>query len=146
MRLLNVFPLLLLLAATPAGAAMFKWTDANGNVQYGQFPPAGSNAERLKGAPAPASAPAGKSLQQRVEEMEKRQDSEKQSKAEAAQKQQEAANRKTNCENARQNIERLNYGGNRLVHMPDGSYQRLDEKQKQAQLEKNREAVKEFCD
>lgn len=146
MRLLNVFPLLLLLAATPAGAAMFKWTDASGNVQYGQFPPAGSNAERLKGAPAPASAPAGKSLQQRVEEMEKRQDSEKQSKAEAAQKQQEAANRKTNCENARQNIERLNYGGNRLVHMPDGSYQRLDEKQKQAQLEKNREAVKEFCD
>jgi len=146
MRLLNVFPLLLLLAATPAGAAMFKWTDANGNVQYGQFPPAGSNAERLKGAPAPASAPAGKSLQQRVEEMEKHQESEKQSKAEAAQKQQEAANRKTNCENARQNIERLNYGGNRLVHMPDGSYQRLDEKQKQAQLEKNRKAVEEFCD
>ena len=146
MRLLNVFPLLLLLAATPAGAAVFKWTDANGNVQYGQFPPAGSNAERLKGAPAPASAPAGKSLQQRVEEMEKHRDSEKQSKAEAAQKQQEAANRKTNCENARQNIERLNYGGNRLVHMPDGSYQRLDEKQKQEQLEKNRKAVEEFCD
>ena len=45
-----------------------------------------------------------------------------------------------------QNIERLNYGGNRMVHMPDGSYQRLDEKQKQEQLEKNRKAVEEFCD
>jgi hypothetical protein len=147
MRLLNVFPLLLMLATAPAGAAMFKWTDANGNVQYGQFPPAGSQAERLKSAPpAPASAPAGKSLQQRVEEMEKHQDSEQQRKAETAQKQQEAANRKTNCENARKNIERLNYGGNRLMHMPDGSYQRLDEKQKQEQLEKNRKAIKEFCD
>jgi hypothetical protein len=146
MRMLNSFALALMLATGSAGATLYKWTDANGNVQYGEFPPAGSKAERLKAAPAPASTTPGKSLQQQVEEMEKRQETEKQHKTEAAQKQQDAANRKINCENARSNIQRLNYGGNRLVHMPDGSYQRLDEKQKQEQIEKNQQAIKEFCD
>ena len=37
----------LTLAATAAQAAMYKWTDASGNVQYGQFPPAGVQAERI---------------------------------------------------------------------------------------------------
>ena len=146
MRPVNIFALSLTLVAASASAAMYKWTDASGNVQYGQYPPAGSKAERIDAAPPPKSAPAGKSLQQQVEEMEKAQDAEKQRKTETAQKQQEAENRKINCENARKNIERLDYGGNRLVHMPDGSYQRLDEKQKQEQIEKNQKAIKEFCD
>jgi hypothetical protein len=147
MRPANIFPLLLLvLAAGTAHADMFKWTDADGNTQYGQHPPAGVQAERLKSAPAPKTAPASKSLQQRVEEMNKRTEESNRRKAEAGQQKQQAANRKINCENARQNIEKLNYGGNRLMKMPDGSYQRLDEKTKQAQLEKNRKAIKEFCD
>jgi hypothetical protein len=146
MRPVNIFALLLTLVTTSAGATMYKWTDADGNVQYGQYPPAGSKAERMNAAPTPKSAPAGKPLQQQVEELNKAQDAEKQRKMEAAQKQQDAENRKINCENARKNIERLNYGGNRLMHMPDGSYQRLDEKQKQEQLEKNQKAIKEFCD
>jgi hypothetical protein len=147
--MLNIFTLALILANGSAGATMYKWTDASGNVQYGEFPPAGSQAERIKAAPTPADATPpekSKSLQQQVEEMEKRQDAKKQRQAEATQKQQNAANRKINCENARSNIQRLNYGGNRLVHMPDGSYQRLDEKQKQEQIEKNQQAIKEFCD
>jgi hypothetical protein len=146
MRPINIFALLLILATGSASAAMYKWTDANGNTQYGQHPPAGSTAEHIQAAPAPNATPAGKSLQQRVEELEKRQDAEQQRKAEAARKQQDAENRKINCANARKNIERLNHGGNRLVHMPDGSYQRLDEAQKQEQIEKNQKAIKEFCD
>lgn len=146
MRAANIFPLLLVLATGSAGAEMFKWTDANGNTQYSQHPPAGVQAERLKSAPAPQSAPAPKSLQQQVEDMDKRAEEQNKRKAEAAKKKQDAANRKINCENAHKNIEQLNYGGNRLMKMPDGSYQRLDEKQKQAQLEKNRKAIEAFCD
>ena len=146
MRLANLFPLLLVLAAGTAGADMFKWTDANGNTQYGQYPPAGVPAERLKSAPAPQSAPQTRSLQERVEEMNKRTEEKNQQKAEAEKKKQAAANRKINCENAHKNIEKLNYGGNRRVQMPDGSYQRLDEKAKQAELEKNNKAIEKFCD
>jgi hypothetical protein len=146
MRLPKTFALLLIFATASVHAAMYRWTDASGNVQYGEYPPPGSQAERIKAGPAPKSAPAGKSPQERVEELEKRQAGEKARKTEAAQKQQEADNRKINCANARRNLERLNYGGNRLTHMPDGSYQRLDEKQKQEQVEKNQQAIKEFCD
>lgn len=146
MRPVNIIALALVLATTPATAAMFKWSDANGKVQYGEFPPAGVNAERVNAARAPKNPPATPSLQQRVEAMEKQQAAEQQGKDEAARKQQVAANRKLNCENARKNIEQLNYGGNRLMRAPDGTYQRLDEQQRQQQIEKNQQAITEFCD
>jgi hypothetical protein len=149
MRRLDVFPLLalLLLAAAPVDAAMFKWTDANGNVQYGQHPPAGVNAEPIRSTPAPKTTPGTvKSPQQRLEELEKQQEAEHKLEAETARKQQDIAQRKANCEHARKNMERLeNYGGNRLVQMPDGSYQRLDEERRQSMIEENRKAVKEYC-
>ena len=71
---------------------------------------------------------------------------EAQQKTEAEEKKQNAENRKINCENARKNLEQLNYGGHRLTQLPDGSYQRMDEKQKQAQVEKNKKAISEYCD
>ena len=125
---------------------MFKWTDADGNVQYGQYPPAGVEAKQLRAAPAPKTAPATRSLQQQVEELDKRKAAEQEQQAEAAEKKQAAENRKINCANARNNLEKLNYGGHRLVRAPDGSYQRLDEEQRQAQIKKNQDAIKEFCD
>ncbi len=146
MRQASVFIAIFLLFTASANAAMFKWTDANGNVQYGQHPPADANAENIQATPEPKSAPASPSLQQQVEAMDKRLAEESKQKAEAEQKQQNAKNRKINCENARKNIERLNYGGNRLAEMPDGSYERLDEKKKQAAIAKNKKAIKEFCD
>lgn len=147
MRTLVVFLLLLLLASAPAGAAIYKWTDANGNVEYGQSPPPGAKAELIHGAPAPKSAPGEvKSPQQRLKELEDKQAADKKSQAESDKKQQEAAQRKRNCENARKNIERLNNMSNRRVLMPDGTYQRLDDKQKQQMMDTNRQAIKDFCD
>jgi uncharacterized membrane protein len=146
MRPVNIFALVIVLAAAPAGAAMFKWHDANGKVQYGEFPPAGVSAERVAAPRAPKNPPASPSLQQRVEAMDKQQEAEQQRKDEAARTQQAAVNRKLNCDNARKNIEGLNYGGNRLMRAPDGTYQRLDEQQRQQQIEKNQRAITEFCD
>lgn len=142
----SVFSMLLLLTASTANAAMFKWTDADGNVQYGQHPPAGAQAEHIQSAPAPAAAPASPSLQQQVEALDKRLAEEAEQKAAAEQEKQDAENRKINCANAKSNIEKLNQGGHRLTQMPDGSYQRLTEKQKQAEIKKNKDAIKEFCD
>jgi hypothetical protein len=146
MRTANLFPLLLLLLTAAAGADVFKWTDADGRVRYGQHPPAGVQAERLKSAPAPAAPTQRKSPQQQLQDMQRQQETRQQQQAEAAAQQQRAANRKANCASARSNIEQLNYGGNRMMKMPDGSYQRLDENTRQAQLKKNREAVEKFCD
>ena len=52
-----------------AAAAQYKWTDKDGRVQYGDYPPPGVKATRIKGPsgpssppPAPASAPGSKDV------------------------------------------------------------------------------------
>jgi len=147
MRHTTVFSILLLLSMNPASAAMFKWTDANGNVQYGEHPPAGASAEHIKATPEPRNeAPATPSLQQQVDALDKRLAEEAEQKAAVEQKKQDAENRKINCANAKSNIEQLRQGGHRLTRMPDGSYERMDEKQKQAEIAKNKQAIKDFFD
>jgi len=132
--------------ALPAGATMFKWSDANGKTQYGQFPPAGVEATRIKSKAPPQSAPARKPLDQQMKELDKQLEDQAEAESEAAAKQQNAEIRKQNCANAHKNITQLGYGGNRLAQMPDGSYQRLTEKDKQKMIKKNEDAIKEFCD
>ncbi|MFQ5645012.1 MAG: DUF4124 domain-containing protein [Thiogranum sp.] len=146
MRLTITMAILMTTLALPAGATMFKWTDANGKTQYGQFPPAGVEATRIKSAPDPKSAPARKPLDQQMKELDQQLEARETAEAEAAAKKQNAEIRKQNCANARKNITQLGYGGNRLAQMPDGSYKRLDEAEKQKMIKKNEDAIKEFCD
>ena len=146
MRPTITITLLMALLALPASAAMYKWSDANGETQYGQFPPAGVNATRIKSDPEPKSAPARKPLEEQVKELDKQMEQQKAAKEETAAKKQNATIRKQNCENARSNMTQLDYGGHRLARMPDGSYERLTEEQKQEMIKKNQDAIKEFCD
>jgi len=146
MRPTITMTLLMALLALPASAAMFKWNDANGETQYGQFPPAGAHATRIKAEADPKSVPARKSLEEQVKELDKQLEQQEAAKQGAAAKEQNAEIRKQNCENARKNLTGLDLGGNRLAHMPDGSYQRLPEKKKQEMIKQNQAAVEEFCD
>ena len=147
MRPTITITLLLASLALPASAAMYKWSDANGETQYGQFPPAGVNATPIKADPQPkASAPARKPLQEQVEEMDEQLKQQETAKEEAAAETKNAEIRKQNCENARKNITQLGYGGHRLAKMPDGSYERFSEEKKQEMIKKNEDAIKEFCD
>jgi len=145
MRPVTLFLLLSAFAVAPAWAAMFKWTDANGEVQYGQYPPAGVKTERLRPTPPPKSATPAPSLQQQVDVMDKQREENQKQEAENAKKKQDAAQRKQNCVNARTNLGRLNLGGNRLMRMPDGSYQRLDATQRQAEIKTNQDAIDKYC-
>ena len=145
MRLTTVFPLLALLLSGPSAAAMYKWTDAEGHVQYGAHPPAGVNAKPIKAAPAPSSQPSRAPLQEQLDELEKQAEQRREEASKAAETQQEAENRKINCQNARKNIGELNRGGHRLMHMPDGSYRRFTEEERQAEIAKNKKAIDEFC-
>ncbi len=145
MRAANLFSVLFLLASASAGADMYKWTGADGTPQFGQYPPAGVQAERLKPAPAPRSTSAPPSAQEQLKVLNQRLEAQNEEKAKAQAQREEAERRQINCENARNNLQRLSSGGNRMVQMPDGSYQRLDQDLKQKQLETNRKAVKTFC-
>ncbi len=146
MRPTITMTLLMAVLAFPASADMYKWKDANGKTQYGQFPPAGVEVTDIKSERAPKSAAARKPLQEQVKEMDKQLEQQETAKTEAAAKKQNAAIRKQNCANARNNITQLGYGGHRLARTADGSYQRLSEEQKQKKIKKNQDAIKEFCD
>ncbi len=65
---------LLLLAAGPATATLYKWTDANGRVVYSDQPPSGNiKSEIMQGPPPPANPTAVKDLTRQETDFKKRQ-------------------------------------------------------------------------
>ena len=62
-----------LLAATPAAAALYKWTDANGRVIYSDQPPTGNvKVESINAPPPPADPNAVKDLANKELELQKK--------------------------------------------------------------------------
>lgn len=138
---------ILLLAMTGAQAAMYKWTDEHGNVQFGQFPPPGAEAEQMKPPPPPASRPDSNrpTLQERVKALEEHKAEEQEQAAAAQQEREKAAQIEQNCKNARESIKNLELGGNRLYRMPDGTFKRFDEAEKQRRINKSKKYIAENC-
>ena len=65
---------LALALAAPAGATLYKWTDANGRVVYSDQPPPGSTKVEIIAAPGPAANPnAVKEMSSKDAEFKKRQ-------------------------------------------------------------------------
>lgn len=146
MRLATIVSIIMTLSSTTAGAAMYKWIDADGSTQYGQYPPAGVQADRIHVSPPPASQPqAVPSPQQRLKELEKQQQKQAENEAEAAAEKQKAANIKQDCEIAKKNLAGLQLGGHRLTRLPDGSYTRLSEEERLERVAEAEKHIKEYC-
>ena len=63
----------MLLAATPAAAALYKWTDANGRVIYSDQPPTGNvKVESITAPPPPDNPNAAKDLANKEVELQKK--------------------------------------------------------------------------
>jgi hypothetical protein len=138
---------MLLLAMAGAQAAMYKWKDEHGNTQFGQFPPAGVEAERMKASPAPASS-SGKnspSLQDRVKALEEKQGQDKEKAQMEKEEKERAAQLKQNCDNARKTVQLLERGGNRRYRMPDGTVKRLDDNETRRRIDESKKYLKENC-
>jgi hypothetical protein len=146
MRLATTVSIILTLTTTTAAAAMYKWIDADGSTQYGQYPPAGVQAERVHVSPPPASQPqAAPSPQQRLKELERHQQEQADKEAEAAAEKQKAATLKQNCEIEKKNLAGLQMGGHRLTRLPDGSYTRLSEEERLERVAEAEKNIKEYC-
>jgi len=146
MRLATIISIILALTTTAAGAAMYKWTDADGGTQYGQYPPAGVPAERVKVSPQPASQPeTAPSPQQRLKELEQQQQKQTEKEAEAAAEKEAAETIKKNCEIAKNNLAGLQMGGHRLTRLADGSYTRLSEEERLSWVAEAEKHIKEYC-
>ena len=71
--LLRLAACTLVFAALPAAAALYKWSDENGRVVYGDTPPPGVKAERVNPAVAPADPNAVRDMAAKDAQMNKRQ-------------------------------------------------------------------------
>jgi hypothetical protein len=138
-----------------AGAALaqqYKWVDQNGKVQYGDAPPPGVKAQRLKpptSGPAPAAAAkpddkAGKGLSPEAAFRKRQEDAEKDRQKQAQDEQAETA-RRENCARAKEQLRQLETGQRIARTDSKGERYFLDESQTAQELAKARQSVQQWC-
>jgi len=141
-----------LLLAAAASAQQYKWTDQDGKVRYGDVPPPGVNATRLKppaqgSAPAPAAAAkkdAGKGLTP-DQAFRKRQEEAQKGRETQAKAEQDAQIKRENCTRAQDGLRSLESG--QRIARTDSTGERyfLDEQQVAQETAKARQSVQQWC-
>ncbi|HEX8009592.1 MAG TPA: DUF4124 domain-containing protein [Casimicrobiaceae bacterium] len=116
----------LVLAALPAAAALYKWTDENGRVVYGDTPPAGVNAEKVNAAVPPADPNAVRDMAAKDAQFRARQQARAEGEAKAQKAQAAAKAKLERCAQIRGNIQAMR---------SDGAVYRFNEKGERVYLE-----------
>ena len=104
---LCVAVLALALAALPAAAALYKWTDENGRVVYGDTPPAGVKAERVNAAVPPADPNAIRDMASKDAQIKARQQARADDEAKAVKAQADNKAKLERCAQIRGNIQTM---------------------------------------
>lgn len=154
----------LAVAATLSGnaaAEQYKWTDRNGRVQYGDVPPPGVKATRLKDVrSAPAASepkadtkgaaakdaskgpltPAEQEAEYRKRQIEAQKAREKEEKSA-----QESEAKRINCANAQEQLRVLESGQRIAKTGPDGERQFVDDDQRAAGIARARKSIGQWC-
>lgn len=141
----------LALLAAPAGAEIFKWTDSQGKVHYGDQPPSSTTPNTFDpGTSAAAEAralelrreAATEAARKRLEQTRAREESSQQRAAEWEESQRKAKN----CQRARGNLELLQRAHMRLRTVGDaGQSGVLDEAARQVAIERANQTIAENC-
>ena len=145
------------LAAAPALAQQYKWVEKDGRVRYGDTPPPGVKATRLKGpsgpaAPAAAPAAAAKAAPkgpmtaaEQEAAFRKRQIEAEKAAEKSAQDSQAAAQKADQCQRAQANL-RLYESGERVRRTTaSGEITYLEDAQREQEIARSREMVKQLC-
>jgi hypothetical protein len=138
-----------------AGAALaqqYKWVDQNGKVQYGDAPPPGVKAQRLKpptSGPAPAAAAkpddkGGKGLSPEAAFRKRQEDAEKDRQKQAQDEQAETAKRE-NCARAKEQLRQLESGQRIARTDAKGERYFLEDSQLQQEAARTRQIVQQSC-
>ena len=138
--------------AASAFAQQFRWVDKDGRVQYGDTPPPGVKATRLKPPPpgaAPPAAPAaatkdGKPLSPEAA-FRKRQQEREEAEKKAAQASSDEATRRANCEAAQGQIRQIQTGQRISSVNAQGERVFLEDAQIARELERAQRAAADNC-
>lgn len=142
--------LLLLLSATNAFPASYKWVDENNRTHYSEQPPPHIKAKVLTSvsseSSAAASSPAApKTIAERAAELDKAKLAKKDNAEKAAQKQAYDDALKANCDAAKKNLVALN-DGIRLVEInANGERSYMTDEQRQQETAKAQQDIQANC-
>lgn len=142
MRIVSLF-LVVALLPPPVVAEVYRWQDASGKIHYGERPPAGKEARRLPGAPAPVSSGTEKkaNASSGTADAPSPALSEPQRRALAEQQ----ALRERNCQQARANLAGIEAGTIRFLVDEKGERIALDGEARERELARARQAVNDWC-
>jgi len=137
-----------------SGAALsqqYKWVDKDGRTRYGDVPPPGVKATRLKGPPAasaPPAAPGAKgplSAAEKDAEFRKRQQEAQKAREKQELAAQDAQARRENCARAQEYVRTIESG--QRISRTDNQGERyyLDDAQRAQELAKARQAAQQSC-
>jgi hypothetical protein len=149
-KLLVLIAIALFCTATLSVAGkIYKWTDSEGNIHYGERPPNGQGQQIHvpTAPPAPASPAATPSSQvDTTKNLLDAFDKERKDKQEAADKiAKEKETRDKNCSNARKRIAGLKMGGRQYEVTEQGERHYLDDAAIQQRLTEAQKAADEWC-
>lgn len=144
-RLTRALATLLLCAALPAAAAVYKWTDATGRVVYSDLPPPPDVKVETVRTPPPGNPNALKEMIQKDAESRQRQAQRSEGEAKAAQAQSDALQRNADCARikgqvatlgaSQEVVYRLSEKGERVVM--DDAARRMEQARLEAWLREN---------
>lgn len=149
MRSLTTLFGIVLLAALPGitSAAIYKWVDENGQVQYTETPPPGGiEASEIKPPPEPADQ---EGTIEREESLGKALDERREAREEGARKVAEDAEynkqKAERCEAAKRRLEQAERPLTNFVEA-DGTQRRATEEERLEQIKQSQEQVRKFCE
>jgi len=143
--------LLMLLSAssTTFAGKIYKWTDSDGKVHYGERPPSGKSKQMRIPSSTPYRATSAPKSGNKTEAANKFLDSiaterkEQKESAEKSAQEKEIANK--NCSNARRRVASLKQGGRRFTVDEQGERTYLDEAATQNRLKEAQVKVEKWC-
>ena len=139
-----------------ASAQLYKWKDANGRTRYGDTPPPGVAASRIRGpsaVPAPAAssdakddkADKGDKALTPEQAFRKRQQDRAAAEDKAAKEHADAEAKKSNCQTAQTQLRILESGQRVSTLNPAGERVYLDDAQRAAETARAQKAVSDWC-
>ena len=136
----------LLTCCASAHAALHKWVDTNGEVQYSDgVPPSEVKASTVRPPPVARDAVPQKSTVEREVDWRKSQKSREDAAEKAAQTEEEAQGRKSNCEAASGNLAAMQSGQRMTTYNAKGETVLMDDGVRQQRMEEARKQVATYC-
>lgn len=137
--------------ADGASAQQFRWIDKEGRVQYGDTPPPGVKATRLKPPPAGTPAPSAAAKKDAEKPLSpeaafrKRQQEQAEAEKKSAQASGDAATRRENCESAQAQVRQIQSGQRISTVNAQGERVFLEDAQIARELARAQQAVAVHC-